>query len=325
MELIKKKEDMSKYDDSCLFCKNLELIITQKCNLSCEHCCRGDCSNKEISEDVLDEVFKRFVYIDNLGLGGGEIALVPHLVKKVTAVLKKYQTNVQHFNFSSNGTIVSDELIKALKELYDYVESCNKEKPSLFSVPEGEKNIPISVCFSFDDYHLNQVINKGITIEELFENIAKYQKAFGQDAILCRSECDMDVFDEGRAKNLTNARKVPLKIAKAKYPFINFNDKALLLGNIIAISCDGEIVPANISFADEKLYSFGNITTSSNGQILSNMKAFETDYKGYEESLKKMWKQYTAPKRIQKKYLPMLNFKQQNFMEKLELAIQKEQ
>ena len=89
MELFRKKKDMSKYDKYDFASDDLELILTQKCNFTCEHCMRGECSNKEITEDVLDATFKKFIYIENLALGGGEIALAPHLVRLVTKKLKK--------------------------------------------------------------------------------------------------------------------------------------------------------------------------------------------------------------------------------------------
>ena len=90
MEFIKKKTDMSKYDNYKLACMDLEIILTQKCNLTCSHCMRGDCMGKEISEEVLDALFKKVIYIENLALGGGEITLVPEKIRLVTQKLKEY-------------------------------------------------------------------------------------------------------------------------------------------------------------------------------------------------------------------------------------------
>ena len=58
MEFVRKKNDMSKYNNHKLMCLDLELILTQKCNLSCAHCLRGCSGSKEISEEVLDDGFK---------------------------------------------------------------------------------------------------------------------------------------------------------------------------------------------------------------------------------------------------------------------------
>lgn len=326
MEMIRKKKDMSEFDNHVLACLDLELILTQKCNLSCAHCMRGDCSNKQITADVLDSVFSKFFYIDNLSLGGGEITLIPETINLVTEKLKEHKVTVHHCNFTSNGTIVNDEVLNALKNLQDYIVSCD-ELPSLFRSSKKQKQVPMFVCFSFDEYHLLELEKRGITAEQLFENISKYQKVFGLEAIECRLACDMDVYDTGRATNLpSSANKVSLhKVMSEPYPFINLDNEALLIGNIIVVSCDGEIVPANISFKDEKALSFGNFKTHSVGQILSNMNAIETDANGYNKARAKLFNSMTAPKKYQKAYKKMGTKKLHYFYYMLEQASQKQQ
>ena len=218
-------------------------------------------------------------------------------------------------------------MLDAFEELRSYVISCD-DKPQLFTIPENEKNIPMFVCFSFDDYHLEQIIERGITIEELFTNIAKYQQRFGDDAIQCRIECDMDIYDEGRAKLLpASEHKVSMqKVLSEPYPFIDYeNYKFMLIGNVPCVTCDGNIVPVNISFASEKALAFGNIVTDSTSQILSNMNAFRTDNKGYDRAREKLFKTMTAPKHLQKQYRPMISEKQRIFFQNLAIVLQEMQ
>lgn len=327
MELYRKKQDYSQYDDYKLACMDLEIILTQKCNLSCEHCMRGDCMGKEISEEVIDSLFKKVIYIDNLSLGGGEITLVPEKIRMLAQKLKEHKIIVHHANFTTNGTVVSEEVLNALSEIRAYVESC-EEKPHLFTVPKAEQNIPLYACFSFDDYHLNQIIKHGITIEELFKNIAKYQQCFGDEAIQCRLECDMDFYDEGRAKLLpASEHKVSMqKVLSEPYPFIDYEShKFLLLGNVPCVTCEGNFVPVNISFESEKALSFGNVVTDSISQILSNMNAVKTDNKGYDRAREKLYKAMTAPKHLQKQYKPMLSEKHRIFFQNLAIVLQEMQ
>ena len=327
MELFKKKQDLSKYDDYELAFMDLEVILTQKCNLSCAHCMRGDCMGKEISEEVLDALFQKVIYVDNLALGGGEITFAPDKIRLLTEKLKEYGTIVHHVNFTSNGTNASPEAIEALKELYDYVESCDNQ-PHLFKPSPKEKNVPMFVCFSFDDYHINQILEKGFTIEQIFANIATFHKVFGKQAIECRMECDMDVYDEGRAKNLpASAHKVPMqKVLKEPYPFVDLEPrKIILIGNIPCISCDGNVIPTNIAFASEEALSFGNVVTDSTSQILSTMNSFKTDARGYNNARVKLYKAMTAPKHLQKQYKPMLVEKLHIFQSNLEYMLEKMQ
>ena len=327
MELYRKKQDYLQYNNYKIACMDLEIILTQKCNLSCEHCMRGDCMGKEISEEVLDALFKKVIYIENISLGGGEITLVPEKIKMITQKLKENKVIVHQANFTTNGTVVCEEVLDALSELRAYVESC-EEQPHLFTVPKDEQNIPLYACFSFDDYHLNQIIERGITIEELFKNIARYQQRFGDDAIQCRLECDMDVYDEGRAKFLpASEHKVNMqKVLSEPYPFIDYESQNfLLLGNVPCVTCEGNIVPANISFASENALSFGNIVTDSISTILSNMNAQKTDGKGYNHAREKLFKAMTAPKHLQKQYKPMLLEKQRIFFQNLAIILQEMQ
>ncbi len=326
MELYRKKQDMSKFNKHKLACVDLELILTQKCNFSCEHCMRGNCTNKEITEEVLDYLFEKFAYIDNLSLGGGEITLVPEKIKLVAQKLKEHKVIVHHSNFTSNGSIVNDEVLDALEELRDYVVSC-KDLPDFFTSDKNEKNIPMFVCFSFDDYHLDQIQNHGISLEQLFGNIAKFSQRFGEDSIECRLESDIDVYDEGRAKQLPNsAHKVSMqKFLTAPYPFVNIKDQLLLLGNIVVISCDGEIIPANISFENEKAFSYGNIKTSSISQILTSMNAYETNDNGYNKARNQLFVSMKAPKKLIRKYQKIGNKKKTIFYHLLDVASQEMQ
>jgi organic radical activating enzyme len=325
MEFLRKKKDLSKYDSCKLGFDNLEIILTQKCNLACEHCMRGNCTNKEISEEVLDSLLSKTLYIENLALGGGEITLVPEKIKLLTRKLKEHKTIVHHANFTSNGILVSDDIIEALTELRDYILSC-KEEMNLFEPEKDEIYTPLYICFSFDDFHLNQIINKGITIETLFENIATYQKHFGDDSIQCRMECDIDFYNEGRAKNLpASAQKISMqKVLTTPYPILKSNNlDFILIGNVPCVSCDGNIIPTNVSFESEKALSFGNILTDPISQILSNMNVLISNEKQFNKTQVKIFKTMTAPKKLQKKYKPYLNEKEHIFFTNIEIMSQR--
>ena len=37
-----------------IYIQNLGMIVTEKCNLNCAHCLRGKCSDKVMSDEVID-------------------------------------------------------------------------------------------------------------------------------------------------------------------------------------------------------------------------------------------------------------------------------
>lgn len=321
MELIKKKKNLNILDKISIGLTDLEIILTQKCNLACEHCLRGNCTNKEISEDVVNEIFKRFSYIDHLALGGGEISLVPEKIKLITDKLKEHNVIVHNVSFGTNGVFVSDEFINNLKELTDYVSS-NNDKLNIFSEDELQ---PLTICFSFDNFHINQILRHGINEEQVFSNLAKYAKAFGENSFVVRLESDIDLINNGRAKTLkTDIKKVkPLNPTKTPYPII-IGESLALVGNKLCVNCDGLVVPIAIPFKDEEVLKYGNLLTDSNSEIFKNMNIKFTSLDGYFQIIDKFEKNNTANKKAQKRYKKIGEYKMQKFYSKLESAMQRQ-
>lgn len=304
MKFTKKKKDLSFLDKRMLASKEFEIILTQKCNLLCKHCMRGDGFNKEISSEVLDSIFSKFFYIENLSLGGGEISLSPHTINLLTEKLKEHKVIVKHVNFTSNGVSASEEFLQSLVSLREYVISCN-DMPSFF-LDENEPLEPLIACFSFDEFHLQEMIDRGIEFDQIYSTVAKYQNLFSQKAIECRISCDVDIINSGRAQNLpSNIRKVKsFKPSDWVYQYFSSQTKPVtLFGGIIVVSTDGEVIPPNIPFKDEKVLSFGNIITDKPSQIFANMNTKEVSPKGFNAEYIKMFKKLSAPWLLWRKYL----------------------
>ncbi len=311
MIFTKKKNNLSVLDTKEVAIKELELILTQKCNLACEHCMRGNATDKEISSKVFDSIFSKVKYVDNLALGGGEPSLVPHKVRELTASLKKHNVIVKHVNFTTNGLSVSNQFLEALLELKEYIES-QSDKDCLFEPINKDDSLePIYACFSFDDYHMLQIINNigdgsFESLNIIYQNVAKYYNALGENAIVCRTSSDVDVYDVGRAQNLNDDEQHKVLLPEAKnvlFPYM-IGNKYAVIGGVVTVSCDGEIIPPNISYNDEKLLSFGNITKQPLSLIFSNAKT-KRIYTGlgFDLNIYKTFKQYSSSKRKWNSYL----------------------
>ncbi len=300
MELFRKKKDLSSFDKKRIAVSELEIILTKKCNLSCAHCMRGNTTNKEISLETLDAIFERIQYIDNLSLGGGEPSLAPYTIRALTKALKNHNVIVPHVNFTTNGISVSDEFIDALLELKIYIEESSRNG-AYFESP------PITACFSFDDFHLEQILKiygkEGLNI--LYQNVAKYQNALSEKAIVCRLSCDIDIFDSGRAKNLNprEHQKVPMILPKDTFfPYIESN-KSIFIGGIIAISTDGEVLPPNIPFDAEKTLSYGNIRREPLSTIFGRAKTKKCSDLNFDFQHNRAISKNFASKKVWKNYL----------------------
>lgn len=278
----RKKKDLSYIDERNIYVHTMEVILSQKCNLACKHCLRGESTNKEITDDVLDAIFSKIHVIDSLGLGGGELTLSPTLLKKVYISLVKNDTIVYNINFTTNGTRYSEELVNILKELNRYIEDCRKKLLFKDFVME-----PVTICFSLDNFHLSELQRVGFSREKLFENIAKFKKVFGENAIEYRYISDIDIYNTGRAKNLKGYDKIE-EYKSMLYP-ISESTNSAYIGGIICFSTDGECIPVNIPFNRENKESYGNIKYESLSTILKRMNTEQVPFFRFNSYYKKMY------------------------------------
>ena len=57
------------------YIENLVIMVTGRCNLSCDHCLRGEPVPDDISDEALEEFFSKTKFIYELTLSGGEPTL----------------------------------------------------------------------------------------------------------------------------------------------------------------------------------------------------------------------------------------------------------
>ena len=69
----------------------LGMIVTERCNLECEHCLRGCRSNKIMSDDVIEATLSNFDYIETLAICGGEVTLSLDVVEKIINYIIKHE------------------------------------------------------------------------------------------------------------------------------------------------------------------------------------------------------------------------------------------
>lgn len=262
---------LSYFDEWPVVLSVLELILTQKCNLSCAHCMRGPASDKMMAPDVLDAIFQKVRVAQRICLGGGDVSLCPDMIRNVVASLRKNHTIVHSVSLPTNGIVLNDDLISALKEVENYIyESSNGIVPPFFPYP------PVLIDISIDDFHLNQMKKQHIDFDVLRKNIYRYSQEFGRENVMFSFATDYNLIEEGKAKTLeTKIHKSPF-IKDYEFPFSAeyYPEKKkgiISLSGVLTVSADGEIIPTSCSFENEKKYSVGNIKENSLSQIMSKL------------------------------------------------------
>ena len=95
--------------------QNLAMIVTEQCNLECEHCLRGQCSNWVMSDEVIEATLDQIVSIVNLNICGGEPTFALDRIEKIIDVIIEKQILVDAFSVVINGTRYDGKFLDLLK------------------------------------------------------------------------------------------------------------------------------------------------------------------------------------------------------------------
>lgn len=235
-----------------LYIQNLGLIVTERCNLNCKHCLRGKCSNKVMSDDVIEATLSQITAIGVLHLEGGEPTLAIPTIEKILTFIIKNNILVDKVSTVINGTRYESKLI----ELYDYIqEYINKYS-----------NETSKIVVSFDKYHVEELRRLKL-LKDYIENTSKYAESVYYDGYY---EIHNKLFREGNAINLDKKLTVPLRPMKTLATYVGINrsfDKVnglCNIGPIVTINVDGNITESDASFKNQNtIYNYGNVLNES--------------------------------------------------------------
>ena len=98
---------------------HLGIELTQRCNLNCRHCFRGEARNKDISREIIEKVFDEVKYVGTLDLSGGEVFLAYEHLKMLLEIAKEKEVKIESCSMLINGTIYDGRIYKLLDEFYE--------------------------------------------------------------------------------------------------------------------------------------------------------------------------------------------------------------
>ena len=162
----------------------LGMIVTEKCNLECEHCLRGCRSNKVMLDDVIEATLSNFDYIETLSICGGEVTLALDVVEKIINYIIKHQILVGEITYTINGTIYSQRFL----DLIDYSNS--------YLISDGNSKDRTSFAISWDGFHHKEIRRLGIE-DKYLENVKQYSESHYYYGL---RRLEQKLFREGRAE-----------------------------------------------------------------------------------------------------------------------------
>jgi MoaA/NifB/PqqE/SkfB family radical SAM enzyme len=242
--------------------QNLALIITNKCNLDCKHCCRGCKDNKDMSKEVIDRVLSQVIGASNIAICGGEATLALPTLEYIINYVVDNHIFIDEFTFVINGTKYSTEMLRMLDYLNDYIHHYRDKKGS-----------QTTFTISYDKYHLAELDRLGL-LEEYKENVSHYQDSihFYGWQILKQNK---KLFREGNASYLD--KKITVPLYQMKY-FVSYAGKGgkfdrenglCNIGPLVTINPDGIITEADSSIENQgTIYNYGNVFDDSLEELI---------------------------------------------------------
>lgn len=202
---------------------SLVVEITRKCNMSCEHCMRGNAQNKNIDFKHIDALLSQCEGIGNVTFTGGEPSMNVPAISYFLERAKELNISIDSFYIATNGMTISEEFILACLRLYSY--SYSKDM--------------CAVHVSNDVFHANE----GSYNTELLDGLSFFYRKFSEE----RYDYDRyrALISEGRAKdNFGDTREVSITEIECKD---NLNDTDVVL------NCNGQIINGcDWSYASQK-------------------------------------------------------------------------
>lgn len=216
----------------------LVVEVTRRCNMSCEHCLRGDAENKNIdlatTESFLDR--NNIGYISNVTFTGGEPTLNLPGIWDFLNACRKRKIEIGSFYMAINGTNVSDEFMHLVMELYLY---CDDNETSGIDV-------------SNTDWHNCQDMRDKDGIKKLFMlNIAHERPPLNYQ----------NVISEGRGEQLNEYNGVDGRTINPEPLEIEDGE---LTTETIYLNVNGDIcTDCDLSYEHQEQVKIGNVFVSS--------------------------------------------------------------
>lgn len=216
---------------------NLIIAITERCNMNCAHCMRGDGKNRDVTREIIDLTLKDVNYIGSITLTGGEPTLNIDAIEYVLDKCKELDIPVGSFYIVTNGKIVTERFLIACLKWHAY---CIKHSAE----PEYS-----GVALSQDKFH-EPIPEENI---QLLQTLACYR---GEDK---RTDFDkIQPLGIGRGANIPNHQKTYWKTQPDAF-ISDFDDNHCNI-EMMSVTVDGIILSdCNYAYDDIDAITVGTV------------------------------------------------------------------
>lgn len=225
---------------------HLGIELTQRCNLDCRHCFRGESCNLNISREILEKVFDEVKFVSVLDLSGGEVFLAYEELKMVLEVAKEKKCTIENCSLLTNGTIYDERIYKLLDEYFG-------DNYQVGVSDDDFHDKSIKRIYGNNDKVSNNPDLYPVNAKEVYSNMYKHYfhpKCVGYHRV------SNHLIENGRAINTNTPHK---KFEAMGYYYQEFENDIIIAGPMIFVGADGYISDINSDIKQRNEQSIGNI------------------------------------------------------------------
>ncbi len=292
-EYIKKLKSKQDRNGNVYVFLELGLEITRACQLSCKHCLKGEAQSEFMNRQTMENIFSHTLGVRTLSLLSGETSLATKQIKMLNESLVLNNVTVECVNIYTNAVDISDEYVRQLKILRNYVlKSGSHHGQNIYNTEKGlvkgfvTKNFPLKIIVSNDKFHKEarkeyyEKINK-LDETDFYSNVEKLAQEFP-----VRFHDSSLVFNIGKAQTQKGIKYNPKqeKLALWKAPEDQtFGVKVLHVVPHIGISYDGGLCDVMQTYLDQDKTKIMDLDKTLEERLLKlpNMGVFEGNKKQF--------------------------------------------
>ncbi len=222
-----------------IFAYRLGIELTQKCNLDCKCCFKGEACAVDISREILEKIFDEIKYVYVLDLSGGEIFLAYEQLKMLLEIAKEKGTCIDNCSMLINGTLYDQRIYDLLDEYF------------------GDN---YQVGISSDDFHDKSIGRIYGQNKDCFEEVKKNMLLHLENPhSIGFVRISKHLIENGRAISLDT----PKKSFEALGYYYSLHNSGCFAGPMIFIGADGYISDINSAIEKRNEQSIGNIMNNT--------------------------------------------------------------
>lgn len=172
--------------------EKLTVELTEKCNMKCLHCCKGEAGNTDIDLAHIDKLLDQVEMIGMLYLSGGEPTLNLDAIEYICEAIRKRNIPLFEFQITTNALIYDEKFIKIIKNYKQLIDTSRRFFDSTYNPKENLHRCIVAV--SLDRFHSDHDL--------CFANYEKYKSALSGHAEVIKKMQGNSPFRFGRAKEL---------------------------------------------------------------------------------------------------------------------------